>query len=75
MTRMTIAASLLAMLAATGASASVDTSPKPGGVYRLKPGIYVARGADCRSPAMPISANMTAAGSAPHIPAPVARRC
>lgn len=29
------------------ASASVDTSPKPGGVYRLKPGIYVARGSDC----------------------------
>ena len=51
MTRMTIAAPLLAMLAATGASASVDPSPKPGGVYRLKPGIYVARGADCRSPA------------------------
>jgi len=24
------------------AQASVDTSPKPGGVYRLKPGIYVA---------------------------------
>jgi hypothetical protein len=51
MTRMTIAATLLALLTATGAAASVDTSPKPGGVYRLKPGIYVARGASCRSPA------------------------
>jgi hypothetical protein len=51
MTRMTIAAALLALLTATGAAASVDTSPKPGGVYRLKPGIYVARGASCRSPA------------------------
>jgi len=30
--------------------ASVDTSPKPGGVYRLKPGIYVARDVDCGSP-------------------------
>lgn len=30
--------------------ASVDTSPSPGGVYRLKPGIYVQRGVDCGSP-------------------------
>lgn len=30
--------------------ASVDTSPGPGGVYRLKPGIYVQAGTDCGSP-------------------------
>ncbi len=42
----------IAVLFATGtAVASVDTSPKPGGVYRLKPGIYVAKGESCRSPA------------------------
>lgn len=29
------------------ASASVDRSPPPGGVYRLKPGIYVAKGTAC----------------------------
>lgn len=29
------------------AAASVDTSPKPGGVYRLKPGIYVQKGSAC----------------------------
>ncbi len=33
------------------ASASVDTSPGPGGVYRLKPGVYVARGSSCEAPA------------------------
>jgi len=51
MTRMTIAAPLLALLAATGTWASVDPSPRPGGVYRLKPGIYVMKGASCRDPA------------------------
>jgi len=30
--------------------ASVDTSPRPGGVYRLKPGIYVESSTDCGSP-------------------------
>jgi len=39
------------LLAAGTAVASVDMSPRPGGVYRLKPGIYVARGESCRSPA------------------------
>jgi hypothetical protein len=34
----------------TAASASVDTSPKPGGVYRLKPGTYVADTASCEAP-------------------------
>jgi len=32
------------------ADASVDRSPPPGGVYRLKPGIYVEQGVDCASP-------------------------
>ena len=40
----------LGMLASAG-SASVDRSPKPGGVYRLKPGIYVAKGSSCGNPA------------------------
>lgn len=40
---------LLGMGAA--ASASVDTSPGPGGVYRLKPGVYVARSSSCEAPA------------------------
>ena len=35
----------------TAASASVVTSPGPGGVYKLKPGIYVARGSSCEAPA------------------------
>lgn len=35
---------------ASSALASADTSPKPGGVYQLKPGIYVAKGSDCGSP-------------------------
>lgn len=34
----------------TAAFASVDTSPKPGGVYRLKPGTYVADTASCEAP-------------------------
>lgn len=47
---------MIALLAAAlaGAStawASVDTTPKPGDVYRLKPGIYVAQGSECASPA------------------------
>ena len=32
------------------ARASVDTSPQPGGVYRLKPGLYVTRDMGCGSP-------------------------
>lgn len=34
----------------SAAVASVDTSPPPGGVYRLKPGVYVARDATCEAP-------------------------
>ncbi|MCP3736152.1 hypothetical protein M9979_14850 [Sphingomonas sp. RP10(2022)] len=50
MTRLIFAIVALAF-AGTGALASIDPSPKPGGVYRLKPGIYVAQGASCRDPA------------------------
>jgi len=35
----------------SAALASVDLSPAPGGVYQLKPGIYVARGSGCDAPA------------------------
>lgn len=47
----TIIAPIAALLATGTAFANIDTSPKPGGIYRLKPGIYVAKGASCRSPA------------------------
>ncbi|USI74745.1 hypothetical protein [Sphingomonas morindae] len=40
----------LAGLVATAATASVDTTPPPGGVYRLKPGLYVAQGTPCSDP-------------------------
>jgi hypothetical protein len=40
-----------ACLIAAAATASVDTSRKPGGVYLLKPGIFVAKGSSCREPA------------------------
>ena len=42
---------LIALGACAAGRASVDTSPGPGGVYRLKPGIYVARGSSCEAPA------------------------
>jgi hypothetical protein len=44
--------SALALLAAgvVPAAASVDRSLPPGGVYKLKPGIYVQQGVDCASP-------------------------
>lgn len=35
---------------ATAALASVDTSPSPGGAYKLKPGIYVAETESCERP-------------------------
>ena len=47
----TITMLALALGASSVALASADTSPKPGGVYRLKPGIYVAKGSDCGAPA------------------------
>jgi len=46
---MNIAAAISMLTGATGAIASVDTSAKPGGVYRLKPGIYVQKGTPCAS--------------------------
>ncbi len=46
-----IALLTLTLGTASSAWASADTSPKPGGVYPLKPGIYVARASDCGAPA------------------------
>jgi hypothetical protein len=40
---------LVVLVTATAATASVDTSPKPGGIYRLKPGIYVQKDIACGS--------------------------
>ena len=51
MKSMMIVGSAVTLLAAGAAFASVDPSPKPGGVYRLKPGIYVPKGESCRDPA------------------------
>ncbi|OBV39635.1 hypothetical protein [Janthinobacterium psychrotolerans] len=48
---LTMLALTLSLGASSLALASADTSPKPGGVYRLKPGIYVANGSDCAAPA------------------------
>ena len=45
------AGTVAACMFAAGAMASVDTSRKPGGVYVLKPGIFVAKGSSCRAPA------------------------
>ena len=45
------AAAALMLAAMSTAAASADTSPKPGGVYPLKPGIYVAEGSECGAPA------------------------
>src|SRR3546814_13340506 len=38
---------LVALAVGMPASASVDSSPKPGGVYRLKPGLYVQKDVSC----------------------------
>ena len=43
-------AAMLAITFGTPAHASVNASAKPGGVYRLKPGIYVRKGVGCSSP-------------------------
>lgn len=43
-------ATIVALAAAASAQASVDTTPKPGGVYKLKPGIFVEQHTDCGSP-------------------------
>jgi hypothetical protein len=49
MLRLTAIVALAGVGAATAATASMDSSAKPGGVYRLKPGIYVQKGVDCGS--------------------------
>jgi hypothetical protein len=50
MKRTALAALGLAALLAAPAGADVDRSPKPGGVYKLKPGIFVAKDTPCESP-------------------------
>jgi ABC-type proline/glycine betaine transport system permease subunit len=45
-----IALLALAALIATPAAADADRSPPPGGVYKVKPGIFVAEGARCSRP-------------------------
>lgn len=42
---------LVGALLASGASASVSGTPKIGGVYPLRSGIYVAKGTSCGEPA------------------------
>ena len=37
-------------LAASASMAEVDRSPKPGGVYKLKPGVFVEQGPSCKNP-------------------------
>lgn len=46
-----LAALALAALGASAVHAEVDRSPRPGGVYKLKPGIFVSDGSSCRDPA------------------------
>lgn len=41
----------LTALVASSSLAEVDRSPRPGGVYKLKPGLFVASGARCQDPA------------------------
>ena len=48
-TRILSGFALAALAASMPAIASVDRSPKPGGVYRLKPGMYVQKGVSCAS--------------------------
>ena len=43
------ASALLVLFSAANVAASVDRSPQPGGVYRLKPGIFVKEGVPCSS--------------------------
>ena len=50
MLRQTLLVTAIALTATGAATASVDRSAKPGGVYRLKPGIYVQKGVECASP-------------------------
>ncbi|MCC2955614.1 hypothetical protein LK542_08315 [Massilia sp. IC2-477] len=45
--------SLAAFVCDRDAAASVDTSPKPGGIYKLKPGVFVAESVRCEAPANP----------------------
>ena len=42
---------IMASMAPVVAGAEVDTTPGPGGVFHLKPGVYVAKGQPCGDPA------------------------
>ncbi|MFL6710567.1 MAG: hypothetical protein ACJ8HI_20385 [Massilia sp.] len=42
---------MVALCSSAAALASVDTSARPGGVYKLKPGVYVAEQSRCEDPA------------------------
>ena len=42
---------LSVLVLAQNTSASADTSPKPGGVFLLKPGVFVSKGQSCADPA------------------------
>jgi hypothetical protein len=44
------AVAALAMAFSAAATASVDTTSRPGGIVPLKPGIYVAKGSTCQDP-------------------------
>jgi len=50
MLRQTLLAATIVLTTTGAANASVDRSARPGGVYRLKPGIYVQKGVECASP-------------------------
>ena len=50
MLRQTLLAATIVLTTTGAANASVDRSARPGGVYRLKPGIYVQKGVKCASP-------------------------
>ena len=45
-----VAAVVAIAIGGSAASGSVDASRKPGGIYRLKPGLYVAKGSNCGNP-------------------------
>ncbi|WP_263263299.1 hypothetical protein [Pseudomonas sp. RIT-PI-S] len=48
---MVLVTAVACTLAAAHATASVDLSPKPGGVFLLKPGVFVTTGQTCEDPA------------------------
>ena len=49
--RLAITAIIVCSFTSGGVLASADNTPKPGGVFALKPGVFVAKGQDCADPA------------------------